>query len=228
MDIRGGTLNYEGIAVLNDVENAAYRGNKRRNHNRVLCTPACLQRVADALEAEAATICPFNRIQTEYGEGIEFDYAKVTRQVINAFGLEEEAKTRPINISASIDASRVTKNIHQTASGLKMTDIRGKDPLKKLKSFLTDENSLQDLQSRNNVFILKVILMKETKDSFLQFDDMFQFFRLAGKEKEERENDETNEDKFDWSQLEDLSPLDVTLTTDMAADWKLSGAGGGC
>jgi hypothetical protein len=36
MDIHGGTLSYEGISVLNDVEAAAFTGIKNP-------TPACLQ-----------------------------------------------------------------------------------------------------------------------------------------------------------------------------------------
>jgi hypothetical protein len=43
----------------------------------------------------------------------------------------------------------------------------------------------------------------------------------------ERVYDEHNQDKFKWDHLNDLKPLSVTLTTDMAADWKLVGAGGG-
>jgi hypothetical protein len=40
--------------------------------------------------------------------------------------------------------------------------------------------SLRDLQSRNTVFLMKIVLTKETKESFKLFDDIFQFFRLAG------------------------------------------------
>jgi hypothetical protein len=35
----------------------------------------------------------------------------------------------------------------------------------------------------------------------------------------ERVCDEHNQHKFKWDQLNDLKPLAVTLTTDMAADW---------
>jgi hypothetical protein len=36
-----------------------------------------------------------------------------------------------------------------------------------------------------------------------------------------------NLSKYEWEHLDDLLPLDVTTTTDMSADWKLSGVGGG-
>jgi hypothetical protein len=50
------------------------------------------------------------------------------------------------------------------------------------------------------------------------FDDIFQFFHLAGATNEECMNDPHNLEKYHWEQLADLKPLDVTTTTDMAAD----------
>jgi hypothetical protein len=222
MDIRGGTLNYEGLSILNDVEAAAYKGRLKWVRDRVIPTPSSLQRVA-----EGEKICPFEMIQTPFGEGIEFDYAKVTCLVINSFGLDSIGKECAINISASIDAAKVTKSLSHTSAGLKMTDRDGRDPLKSMKSFLVDDSSFRDLQSRNTIFLMKIILTKETKESFKLFNDIFQFFRLAGCNADQRLNDEKNLDKYDWIQLQDLKPLNVTTRTDMAADWKLTVVGGG-
>jgi hypothetical protein len=66
MDLRGRTLNYEEIKVLND-------GNMKRIRNRLICTPACLKQVAKQLEKEGDIICPYRHIHTAYGEGIKFD-----------------------------------------------------------------------------------------------------------------------------------------------------------
>jgi hypothetical protein len=227
MDLRGGTLNYEGLKVLNDVEASAYIGNKKRIRNRLLCTPSCLKRVARKLEQAAVTICPYQQISTPFGEGVELDYAKVTRLVINCFGLEQIAAEQPVNISASIDAARVTKNLSHTSAGLKMSDPRARDPIKNMRSFAVDGDSLRDLQSYNNVFLMKIILTKETKESFKEFDDIFQFFRLAELPHEQRQDHHQNKEKFQWEHIRDLHPLSVTFTTDMAADWKLVGTGGG-
>ena len=152
MDIRGGTLNYEGLSVLNDVETAAECSEGVGRMGRLLPSPASLQRVAQKLEKEGENLCPFELIKTDFGEGVEFDYAKTTRLVIDAFGLAEVGKERPINVSASIDAAKLTKNITHTSAGLKMTDVQGRDPFKNKRSFITDENSLRDLQSRNTIF----------------------------------------------------------------------------
>jgi hypothetical protein len=73
----------------------------------LLCPPACLKHVAKQIENKADTVCPYQRIPTPFGEGIEFDYAKVKRLVINSFGLESIATQCPVNISASIDAAHL-------------------------------------------------------------------------------------------------------------------------
>jgi hypothetical protein len=89
MDLQGGMLNYEGIIVLNDVEASAYKCTRKKYRGR--CTPACLQGVKKVLEKEVESLCPFKRIETQYGEGIEFDYATVMHLVVNAFGLLQTA-----------------------------------------------------------------------------------------------------------------------------------------
>jgi hypothetical protein len=194
MDLHVGTLNYEGIKVLNDVKAYADGGNNRRMRNRLICTPACLKRLAKQLKREGDAICPCRHIHTFHGEGIEFDYAKVTWLVINSFGLKDAVKVRNINISASIDAASITKNLCHTSVVLKMSDIGGRDPLRNMHSFLVDEGSLRDLQ--NNVFLMKIILTKETKETFKQFDDIFQFFKLLELSGEEKREQPNNEEKF--------------------------------
>jgi len=178
------------------------------------------------LEDEGKELCPFDHIHIEFGEGIEFNYAKLTRLVINALSLESAARERNINLSVSIDAAKVKKNLCHTFAGLQVTDIDGCDPIKGVQSFLNDQSSLHDLQSQNNIFLMKIILTKETKESFKLFDDVFQFFRLSGVGEDEKMNDNKNHKKYQWEYLNDLKPLLVTSTTDMAAEWKLAGVGG--
>jgi hypothetical protein len=43
----------------------------------------------------------------------------------------------------------------------------------------------------------------------------------------EWENYPKNDPKYQWELLNDMQPLNVTMTTNMAADWKLVGARGG-
>jgi hypothetical protein len=48
---------------------------------------------------------------TPFGEAIEFDYSKSVRLIINAFRLLDIGKSRPIKLTASIDAACLTKKI---------------------------------------------------------------------------------------------------------------------
>jgi hypothetical protein len=219
MDLNGGMLNYEGISILNNVESEYYKGDAKRIRNRLLYTPSCLKRVAKVLEREGDVICPFTSSITPFSEAIEFDYGKATCLIMDAFGLLDVGRDRAINLTASIDAARLTKNIFHTSAGLKVTDSGG---------FLQDGGMLQDMQSQNTIFLLKIVLTKETKESFNFLNDIFQFYPLAGLTIDEQMSDEKNEDKFHWEPLQDLKPLNITSASNMAADWKLLGAGGGC
>jgi hypothetical protein len=134
MDLRGGTLNYEGLSVMNDVETAAYKGDLKCIKDRVIPTPACLKRVAEVVEKEGDKICPFKMISTPFGEGVKFDYAKATRLVINGFDLESVGMSRYVNLSASIDAAHMTKSICHTSAGFKMSDPLGKNPLRQMRA----------------------------------------------------------------------------------------------
>jgi hypothetical protein len=165
-------LNCKGISVLNDVESAASVGDHVKKWGRLIPTPACLQQIACTLEREGEHLCPFKMIESDFGEGLEFDCARTTCLVIDAFGLTNVRKKRPINISASIDAAKLTKNTMHTSAGLKMTDVQGRDPLKNKRSFIADDNSLHYLQSHNAIFLMKIILTKETKESFKLFQDL--------------------------------------------------------
>jgi hypothetical protein len=68
MDLRGGTLNYEGLTVLNDVESAAMPCGKKRMFGRLLPTPSCLQQVANILEKHGQKLCPYKMISTPLGK----------------------------------------------------------------------------------------------------------------------------------------------------------------
>ena len=100
MDLHGGTSNYEGITILNKIEPSYYNGDKQRYRDRLLCTPACLKRVAKHLESAGSTLCPFRSYMTPFGEAIEFDYAKTMQLIIDAFGLSDVGRERAIYVTA--------------------------------------------------------------------------------------------------------------------------------
>lgn len=87
--------------------------------------------------------------------------------VIDAFGLLQVGIKRANNVTASIDAAHLMKNIYLALVGLKMTDPGG---------FNVDGGRLHHMMSQNTIFLLKIVLTKETKESFKLFDDVFHFF----------------------------------------------------
>jgi len=125
MDLHGGTLNYEGITILNKIEAAYYTGDKQQYRDRLLCTWACLKWVAKHLESAESTLCSFHSYMTPFGEAIEFDYAKATHFIIDAFGLSDTGRERAVNVTAFIDAAHLTKNICHTSVRIKMMDPGG-------------------------------------------------------------------------------------------------------
>lgn len=154
--ISGGTLNYEGITILNNAIAASYKGDINRAWTRLLCTPACLKWVAIKLEAEGQRIFPFNWYMIPFGEAIEFDNSKSVRLIIDAVGLLDIRKCRSINLRTSIEAARLTKKNCHTSAGVKMTVLGG---------FSHAGTQLCDMQSQNFIFLLKIVLTKETSHS---------------------------------------------------------------
>lgn len=73
---------------------------------------------------------------------------------------------------------------------------------------------------------MKTVPTKEMKDLFKLFDDIFQFFSQQVQRKINMKMIK-NLDKYEWEHLNDLMPLDITTTTGMTADEKISGVGGG-
>jgi hypothetical protein len=47
-----------------------------------------LQKVAKDLEEHGQRLCPSERIETQFGEGIEFNYTRTTRLFIDVVGLD--------------------------------------------------------------------------------------------------------------------------------------------
>jgi hypothetical protein len=58
---------------------------------------------------------------------VEFDYARTMHLVIDVISLGEIGKERSINVSASIETIKLTKNIRHTSVGLKISNVQGRD-----------------------------------------------------------------------------------------------------
>jgi len=90
MDLSGGVLNYQGISVLNWVETSSCNGKYVSHH--VICIPACLACTSNKMHMKDQEVCPFKCIDMNFGEGIEFDYSKTTKLVLDAYEMTDVGK----------------------------------------------------------------------------------------------------------------------------------------
>jgi hypothetical protein len=94
-----------------------------------------------------------------------------------------------------------------------MIDIDAVDPISG-KPLCTD-GVFQNVQSRNQVFPLKMILATETKESYDAFKDFFDFFSMASNKSLPQ-----NGEKYAWEAISEFAEFDVSATMDMSATWK--------
>jgi hypothetical protein len=169
MDIAGGSLNYTELEVLRQVET---QGKKYYRGSVLPCT-ADIKRAATKLEPKADVLVPFKEYQSPWGKGIKFCEARALRVVCKSFGVLEKAKEREVSVSESIDAAEITKNMSLITAGFKTADVDAVDPISKKP--LCIGGLYNNMQFRNNVFPLQLIVAKETKDSYEAFKGFFDF-----------------------------------------------------
>ena len=74
MDYMGGTLSYEGIELLRQVEKDYFNGSK--GFETFLSSTGSIQYYCKKVEKVGKQICPFQMIQTASSEEFEFEYKK--------------------------------------------------------------------------------------------------------------------------------------------------------
>ena len=175
MDLAGGTLSYEGIDVLRRVESRGHQ----RFHGSMIPSKSEIKRMAGMVEWFARPLCPFALRQTSKGESVEFDYTKTMICILQAFHLDEVGKRRSLLTASSIDGASLSKNLSIIAGGIKVTDQAGRCPLTS-KPLLNNPTTMK-AQSRNLCIPLKIMMGRETKETFTEFGPLFQFMdNLSG------------------------------------------------
>jgi hypothetical protein len=173
MDLAGGSCNYKGIEVLRSLET----GGKCYYKSSVIPSTADIKRSARLLEKKGEEVVPFQEIQTQWGKSIKFCEARTLRFACDAYGVTEKAKRSSISISKSIDASQIMKNLHVITAGFKMGDVDAINPITR-KPLCTD-SVYENVQSRDHVFLIQLLMAKETKESYNAFKGFFEFFAMA-------------------------------------------------
>ena len=169
MDLAGGTLSYEGIDILRQVETCGVK----RFRGSVIPSKSEIKRMAASVEWYAHKHCPFSVKITPKGEAIEFDYAQAMLCIARAFHLDEIGKTRSLSVASSIDGASLSKNLSIIAGGIKIIDKAARCPLTRRP--LLDNPATMSAQSRNLCIPLKIMMGRETKETFTEFKTLFSF-----------------------------------------------------
>jgi hypothetical protein len=210
MDLTGGVLNLSGYALLRNLETGA----KKYFHGSLLPSVADIQRVFASVERLGDVRAPFKMLSLPSGEAIKFDYEKVLREVIKAYGLETVAQTRGIRIAQSVDGSNLTKYINHTMGGIKVNDRAAIEPGTESLMFAVaqgeERNNVSTVQSRNNCFPLQIHIGREDTQMYLHFKPMFSFLNYLS-----------------LNGIGNFKPMNVTTEADLSATWKMTGRGGG-
>ena len=106
-----------------------------------------------------------------FAKGFEFDVAKVTRTLFEAFGLMDIAKQRPVELVLTSDGAQLTNTISHVAAGLKFNDMALCHPITKCPLLLHEPGSL--VQSRNLCFPLRIAIAKDSKKTLDGFRPLY-------------------------------------------------------
>lgn len=202
MDLAGGTLSYEGMDILRRVETCGvkcFRGS-------MIPSKSELKRTAGAIEWFGMEYCPFRSQQTVSGESIQFDYTKAMLCVSKAFHLDEIGKERGLSVASSIDGASLSKNLSIIAGGIKVTDRSARCPTTNRP--LLDNPFTMTAQSRNLCVPFKIMMGRETKQTFKEFASLFQFL------------DDLSSAATIPVAMEGYHPFSVMTNCDLSAQWK--------
>jgi len=210
--INGG-INLTGLESLRQVENLA---DYQRGY---LPSRATVQRCASELHSLGQELIPITRVPCDLGEMYQYEFEKVTRYILKAFSLDHVAKSESVELCITLDGAELTKDLCHLSFGVKMTDSRAINPRYGTPLAYTEEGvfgKIFNVQSRNNCFIIKTLLGKDSKAAYQHFSDVFSFFqRLKDEGLPANENGPR------------IMPIIVWSPQDLSSIWKSLNTGGG-
>ena len=143
MDLAGGVLNFEGIEILRRCET-----NGQKHLRTMIPSSSSLKQVAALIESFGNIKIPFKMIRdsNDGSEGFYFRPADMTREIVMARDVVEEAKERNLLMAQTLDGATLSKKHSITMAGINFND---------------QSNPLTS--SRNDVTPLVCIMGKEKK-----------------------------------------------------------------
>jgi hypothetical protein len=202
MDLAGGTLLYEGIDVLRRVETSGVN----RCQGSIIPSKMEIKKTATIGEWFARQYCPFDLKETNKDEAIQFDFAKTMLCITKAFHLDKIGKARSLSIASSIDGASLSKNLSIVAGGIKVNDLDARCPL--TNRLLLDNPATMSAQSRNLCIPLKIMMGRETKETFTEFGPLFKFV------------DDISDETTMPNEMDGFKPFRSMTNCDLSAQWK--------
>jgi hypothetical protein len=209
-------LNLSGIDNARNIELSC-------NGHRLIWGSGSVKGIDRQIKKDMHEEINFELIKDQDGEsvidGIKFDMRALFAYLVKAFGLEEEAKIRNVEISITVDGAKLDPNTHHFTIGFKICDKMARAPVSG-KFLLSNDEGVSDDQHLDNMQsgswccpILAVVAKdnKTTYDKFLR--PIFEF----GKELHHHGFDDNGEG---WL------PLNVSEPQDMKSNWLYLQRGG--
>jgi hypothetical protein len=175
LDLVGGKINLQAIDLLRTITTKG----KKFSQDSMFPSSSQIQRAQHIVEKYGLTQINMKKGVCEGGgEFIEFKADELLCTVIEAFGLTEVAKHRPVRINLSIDGAQISKRIVHCTMGIKVADTAARCPFSGRSLFLSAENQI--VQSRNLCIPVKMVMKPETKAIYSEFRDIFhQFLKMS-------------------------------------------------
>jgi hypothetical protein len=133
--------------------------------------------------------------------------------VTKAFQLEDIGKEWSLSVATSIDGASLSKNLSIVAGGIKVTNCAAQCPL--TNQLFLENPCTMSAQSWRLCIPFKILMGRETKESFCMFRMLFQFF-------DDLSDEQTISDSFHG-----FKPFECMTNCDLSAQWKGLCKGGG-
>ncbi|KAL7568644.1 hypothetical protein ACA910_022742 [Epithemia clementina (nom. ined.)] len=92
------------------------------------------------------------------GENIRFEPLGVVEAAVKSAGLEDDAKSGPIQLAQSVDGAKFSKHLNFVMFGVKNHDMLSRDP--ETKNLVAAKN----VQSCHNIWPVDIVIGKEKSD----------------------------------------------------------------
>ena len=117
-------------------------------------------------------------------EKLVFNQVQLLKLVLRMYRLSDIAENSPVEVAITLDGSKLTSSLFHVTCGIKICDVRTRDPISGELLLLVEENSVvkSTMQSRDHSIMFKMHLMKDTKDGYKNFRDFFNFFKKVEEE----------------------------------------------